>query len=167
MVASSDTNRCSHSWPLTARTQQRDRNGGRQREETHEGKGALGGLAAEAERLVGKDEHGEDDPDSGEEELQLSPLTATGTPSSNDDCGEGAERREGEERQRDQFERVGHASGSRDPHWIRPRGGHVLVDRSWCTHVMHILAKLELRDRVQAVVLAYETGLVRPGDDKP
>ena len=31
------------------------------------------------------------------------------------------------------------------------------------THVGHVLSKLELRDRVQAVVMAYEAGVVEPG----
>ncbi len=35
------------------------------------------------------------------------------------------------------------------------------------THVARILMKLRIRDRVQAVVLAYETGIVQPGESPP
>ena len=56
----------------------------------------------------------------------------------------------------------------------QPKGGEVaqgkeiagrlfLGETTVKTHVARILAKVRLRDRVQAVVFAYESGLVRPG----
>jgi DNA-binding NarL/FixJ family response regulator len=43
----------------------------------------------------------------------------------------------------------------------------VLSEHTAKTHVAHILGKLDLRDRVQAVVLAYESGIVRAGEHVP
>jgi DNA-binding NarL/FixJ family response regulator len=40
----------------------------------------------------------------------------------------------------------------------------VVSDATVKTHVAHILAKLGLRDRIQAVVMAYESGFVQPGE---
>jgi DNA-binding NarL/FixJ family response regulator len=45
--------------------------------------------------------------------------------------------------------------------------GHLVVSSTTVkTHVARVLAKLGLRDRIQAVVLAYETGIVQPGQDR-
>jgi DNA-binding NarL/FixJ family response regulator len=43
----------------------------------------------------------------------------------------------------------------------------VIAQQTTKTYVGRILAKLDLRDRAQAVVLAYETGLVTPGGTGP
>jgi DNA-binding NarL/FixJ family response regulator len=40
----------------------------------------------------------------------------------------------------------------------------VLSEHTIKTHVTHLLRKLRLRDRTQAVVLAYEAGIIRPGE---
>ena len=42
-----------------------------------------------------------------------------------------------------------------------------ISDATAKTHVARILQKLGLRDRVQVVIYAYETGLVRPGSRGP
>jgi DNA-binding NarL/FixJ family response regulator len=43
----------------------------------------------------------------------------------------------------------------------------VIAEQTTKTHIGRILAKLDLRDRAQAVVVAYESGLVAPSGSGP
>jgi DNA-binding NarL/FixJ family response regulator len=52
---------------------------------------------------------------------------------------------------------------ARGPVQLRDRPELYISDTTVKTHITHILMKLNLRDRVQAVVLAYEVGLFGDG----
>ena len=67
------------------------------------------------------------------------------------------------------FWKEGRVESEHEPPPCYPRGRTAkelfLGDTTVKTHVSRVLMKLGLRDRVQAVVFAYEAGVARPGSE--
>ena len=61
-------------------------------------------------------------------------------------------------REREELELIAHGLSNREI------GASLVIEESTVkTHVKRIMMKFRLRDRVQAVIFAYESGLTRPG----
>jgi Bacterial regulatory proteins, luxR family len=61
----------------------------------------------------------------------------------------------------EEAETQGEAASLENVPWVLS-SGLVVSDETVKTHVSRVLSKLHLRDRTQAVVVAYESGLVVP-----
>jgi DNA-binding NarL/FixJ family response regulator len=85
--------------------------------------------------------------------------TARRAPISRARAGRPPRSRRGDPRELEVLTLLGRGMSNTEPASALP-----LSEATVKTHLARIFAKLSLRDRAQAVVVAYETGLVTPGD---